>query len=190
MNINNIIEKINDYIKNPKEIYRKPKRIIENFLSKLKRSWNWFYRSWNMYDWDATYLINMMVYKLKDIRYQLDVVDSDFVDLRHQPTREYEEYYDSDNNLVKVEKTEDRLASLDKSIEIGERILKDDYIHYTPEIQKWFDEHRIFDDIYNSMPEDLNEKMMKIHDESEYNRKKDIEDFFNIIRDNFIFWWS
>ena len=162
----------------PKEIYKKPIRKIKNFFNNLKRSSRWFLRMWNNYDWDGEFLIIMIVHKLKDIRYQLDIVDSWFVDLRHQPD------YNStgDNNL-----TVDRLESLDKAIEIGERIIADDYIKYTPRIEEWFDG---IGDITVPMPEDLREELKLLYIESEEKLNKDKEDFFNIIRDNHIMWWS
>lgn len=98
-------------------------RYIENVFLNLKRSTRWFFRMWNNYDWDYVFLIEVMVHKMKDMRYQFDHLDADFVDLRHQPVGtpssqtgacdEYEQY-------------EDQLVGLDKAIELGEEIIKGD----------------------------------------------------------------
>lgn len=172
----NIKEWFSDF--DTKEIYRKPIRKINEFYHKFKRSSKWFARMWNNPDWDFDYLIIMIVLKLKDMRHQLDVVDADFVDLRHQP----KDILDSDS-----EDTTDVLKGLDQAIEIGERIIKNDYCQYTPRIKKWFDEHNIFDE---SMPDDLHEEFKKLCNEADKNEENDRNEFFNLIRDNHKYWWS
>lgn len=172
----NIKEWFSDF--DAKEIYRKPIRKINEFYHKFKRSSKWFVRMWNNPDWDFDYLIIMIVLKLKDMRHQLDVVDADFVDLRHQP----KDIMDSDS-----EDTMDVLKGLDQAIEIGERIIENDYIKSTPRLKKWFDEHSIFDE---SMPDDLHEEFKKICNEADENEANDRMEFFNLIRDNHKYWWS
>lgn len=147
------------------------------FYKKLSRSCKWAKRMWNNPDWDYEYMIEMMVYKLKDIQYQLDVVDSDFVDLRHQPKTIGDENGE----------TVDHLESLDKAIELGEKLLEDKYgTDYPEDIKKWFDEHGHF----SKLPDELNKKYWKYLDESYRQEKNDRNEFFNIIRDNHEKWWS
>ena len=57
---------------------------IKHFFSKFRRSCVWFKRMWNNYDFDYNYLMEVIVWKMKDMLYQLDVVAKEFVDLRHQ----------------------------------------------------------------------------------------------------------
>ncbi len=134
---------------------------------------------WNNYDWDYTCLIEMMVDKMKDMRYQLDVIDKDFVDLRHQP--EFHGPNDTDYNIV------DELAGLDRAIELGEKILKDDYIQYTPEIQEWMDNHSFLAD---EVPEDLRKQLNEMREKSEIEEQNDRKMFFDTIRDEHQKWWS
>lgn len=157
-------------------------RTVRNFLRKLKRSTKWFIRMWNNYDWEGEYLIDVMVYKMKDIRYQLEVLDRDFVDLRHQPIIEH----------GKTVGTEDHLAGLDKAIELGERILKDEYYSETrsPEVQKWFDEHGFCSIGREKMPDDIREKWLEEGKTATENERKDKDEFFKTVRDNFGMWWS
>lgn len=159
-----------------KKLYRNIRRIYHNFV----RSSKWFIRMWNNYDWDHYYLLLMIVDKMKDMRYQLDVVDSSFVDLRHQPAS-----MDSTES-----DTVDNLAGLDKAIEIGERLLVDDYLEYTPNVQKWLDEHGYICNGKNKMPDELRKEWLKCHEKEVKKRKKDINDFFNTIKKEHTKWWS
>ena len=84
---------------------------IKYFFQRLKRSCKWFVRMWNNHDFDYNYLMEVMVWKMKDILYQLDVVDKEFVDLRHQD-------HCKDNGY-----DGDMLKSLEECIEIGERLI-------------------------------------------------------------------
>ena len=59
----------------------KPFYELRKTIYKLKRSCRWFVRTWNNYDWDYDYLIQMMVSKMEDMRYQFDVTDKNFIDL-------------------------------------------------------------------------------------------------------------
>ena len=72
----------------------KPFYELRKTIYKLKRSCRWFVRTWNNYDWDYDYLIQMMVSKKEDMRYQFDVTDKNFIDLRHQPISFNEENTD------------------------------------------------------------------------------------------------
>ena len=156
------------------------KRTVENFILNFIKSSKWFIRMWNNHDWDGDFLIEMMVYKMKDIRYQLDVRDRWFVDLRHQPK--------NIDDKGESSETEDHLEGLDKAIEIGERIIKNDYVEYTPSVKKWFDEHDFFSN--EKMPDDIHKQWRKCHDIADKRERKDRKDFFNIIRDNNQLWWS
>lgn len=106
-----------DIIDNPREIYNKPRREFRIFCENFKRSSRWFVRAWNDSDVLMRFLVPMIVYKLKDMRYQFDVIDAGFVDLRHQPTGDYTGE-DSDYE------TEDHLKELDMAIELGEELMK------------------------------------------------------------------
>lgn len=159
-----------------KSLYKKVKQFFERF----SRSCKWFVRMWGNYDWDHEYLIEMMLYKLKDMRYQLDVKDSWFVDLRHQPVN-FTHPDDSDYE------TTDNLAGLDKAIELGERILKHDYIQYPPDIQEWYDTHNMFED---KMSESMRKKLMRVYKKSDYDEQKDRRLFFDIIKKEHQKWWS
>lgn len=172
-NIMNVFENIKECVS-----YFEPIRKIKQFWWQFKRSSKWFVRMWNNPDYDFDYFIEMIVLKMKDMRYQLDVIDADFVDLRHQPKG----VCCSDS-----EDTIDNLQSLDKAIEIGERIMKNDYNKYTPRLNKWFDKYGFNIDI---MPDDLRKELLKIYKEADENEKNDRDEFFNIIRDNHIYWWS
>ena len=168
------IKKLSSIITTPfRFVYRK----VKHFFERLSRSFKWAKRMWNNHDWDYDYIIIMIVDKLKDMRYQFDVVDIEHVDLRHQPVD-----FNQDND-----ETVDHLKELDEVIEIGERIIKGEYINYTPEIQKWYDENGYFS---KKMPDDLNKKLMEIYKESDEKELKDRNDFFNLIRDNHQKWWS
>lgn len=152
------------------------------FWNNLCRSTKWFIRMWNNYDWDDAFLIKTIVYKLKDMQYQLDVIDKSFVDLRHQPDRLHAPN-DTDYNII------DMLAELDKAIEIGERILNNDYIKYPPELEEWHNEHGYFN--YNiKMPENLKNIERLCFDKAEEQEQQDRKDFFNIIKEHHQKWWS
>ena len=97
----NFIQKIFDKIKIPF-------RFIRNQYYNFLRSYKWFIRMWNNHDWDDGFLIQMMVDKMKDMRYQLDVKDKWFVNLRDQPL-----------SFENQEERIDCIAGLDKAIEIG-----------------------------------------------------------------------
>lgn len=122
----------------------------------------------------------MMVDKMKDIRYQLDVRDKNFVDLRHQPKSFTDE----------CDETIDILKSLDDAIEIGERIINDDYVVYTDDLDKWFEKSDISDIIHRQMPKSLRDELDTCYEIANNKKNKDIEDFFNLIKNNFENWWS
>lgn len=159
-----------------------PIRKINNFCDNLKRSTKWFFRMWNNYDWDHEYLIETILYKLKDMRYQFDNVDIKHVDLRHQPSGEFIGE-DIDSDLLTV----DNLEGLDRAIALGEKIRTYDYVKLTPEIEKWNDEHSFFTD---KMPEDMHNTLMEIYEMAEIDEKNDRDEFFNLIRNNHLLWWS
>lgn len=106
-----------DIINDPREIYKTPRREFRIFCENFKRSSKWFVRAWNDSDVLMRFIVPMIVYKLKDMRYQFDVIDAGFVDLRHQPTGNYTGE-DSDYE------TEDHLKELDMAIELGEELMK------------------------------------------------------------------
>lgn len=164
-----------DFLKDMKDMMTSSIFKLKSFINKIKRSTKWFCRTWNNYDWDYIYLIIMIVDKLKDMRYQFDIIDSDNVDLRHQPS----EFGESD--------VVDRLEQLDRVIEIGERLIKDDYTQYTPELNEWFESNDIFD---NDTPKEISDKLDIIHKDAEIRRMNDIQEFFNLMRDYHEYWWS
>lgn len=149
---------------------------IDNFYRKFRRSCKWFIRMWNNEDWDSHYLIEMILYKLKDMQYQFDILDSNFIDLRHQPKNVDED----------CEEFEDHLSGLDESIKIGERLYKSEYIEYPPEIEEWFKNHSVIDEI----PHKINNKLNKIYSDADKREKLDNKKFFNLIRDEHNKWWS
>ena len=103
---------------------------MKRFFNSLRRSCRWFKRMWNNYDFDDGYLIEVIVWKMKDMLYQLDVLDSDFVDLRNQQHCKDNGY---DGDLLK---------SLEECIEIGERLIEDDYVIYPDAVKEWRSEHK------------------------------------------------
>ena len=153
---------------------------IRNFWYNLSRSTKWFVRMWSNHDYDDFFLIQMIVYKMEDMRFQFDVRDKWFVDLRHQPDK-FHSPNDKSYNII------DCLDGLDKSIDLGNNILKGDYIHYTPEVQSWFDTHNFLKD---KMPDDIRNQYKEIMDNAEKEEQQDRKNFFNIIRDNHQMWWS
>ena len=147
---------------------------IRNFFWKLRRSCIWFKRMWNNHDFDDGYLIEVIVWKLKDMLYQLDVVDSWFVDLRHQ------EHY-KDNGY-----DGDMLKSMEECIEIGERLIADDYIVYPEEVEEWISRYGLLE----KMPEDLHKLLFESYDESEKRKNEDNNKFFDIMKKHHWGWWS
>ena len=148
---------------------------MKNFFIKLKRSCRWFKRMWNNHDFDDGYLIEMIVWKMKDMLYQLDIVDSNFVDLRNQ-----EHYKDNGYNG-------DLIKSLEECIEIGERLLKDDYVEYPNIVKEWLSKHSIFNDV---MPDDIHKLFRESLDIADKHRKEDDEKFFDIMKKYHCGWWS
>lgn len=147
---------------------------MKRFFNNLRRSCRWFKRMWNNYDFDDGYLIEVIVWKMKDMLYQLDVLDGDIVDLRHQE-------HCKDNGY-----DGDMLKSLEECIEIGERLIADDYIVYPDEVKNWLSEHNINE----KMPENIIELMAECYHESEWRKSEDNEKFFNLIKKYHWGWWS
>ena len=150
---------------------------IKNFFIKFRRSCKWFKRMWDNHDYDYSFLLKTIVWKMKDMLYQLDVVDRDIVDLRNQV-----QYKDNGYNG-------DLLKSLEDCIEIGERIIEDDYITYTDipdNVKEWLSKHSILE----KMPEDLNKILLELYNEADKKKEDDIERFFNIFKNNYTGWWS
>ena len=147
---------------------------IRNFFVKLKRSCKWFRRMWDNHDFDDGYLMQVIVWKMKDMLYQLDVVDRKFVDLRNQ-----EHYKDNgyDGDLIK---------SLEECIEIGERLLKDDYMIYPEVVDEWFAKHGYVEE----MPEDIRKLFIDACKEADVRRSEDNEKFFDIMKKHHWGWWS
>ena len=147
---------------------------IKNFFVKLKRSCKWFKRMWNNHDFDDSYLMQVIVWKMKDMLYQLDVLDSDIVDLRNQ-----EHYKDNgyDGDLIK---------SLEECIEIGERLIEDDYTIYPEVVDEWFETHGHLE----KMPEDIRKLFMDACREAEVRRSEDNEKFFDTMKKHHYGWWS
>lgn len=159
-----------------------PIRWVRHTIDRLHNSSKWFIRMWNNYDWDYYFLFEMMVMKLKDMRYQLDVVDADFVDLRHQPVKGGTKPGDEDYE------EQDCLAGLDKVIEIGERILKDDYTHYPEKLENFMETRGIFE--FGFPNNELRDMFIKACQDAELEKKKDIKEFFETIRTEHENWWS
>ena len=147
---------------------------MKRFFNNLRRSCRWFKRMWNNYDFDDGYLIEVIVWKMKDMLYQLDVLDSDIVDLRYQEHCKDNGY---DGDLLK---------SLEECIEIGERLIADDYIIYTEIVEKWKSEHKWSDD----MPDDIRKLLMDSYEDAERRKTEDNEKFFNLIKKYHWGWWS
>ena len=147
---------------------------IKNFFCKLRRSCRWFRRMWDNHDFDDGYLLEVMIWKMKDMLYQLDVVDKRFVDLRNQ-----EHYKDNgyDGDLIK---------SLEECIEIGERLLADDYDIHPDVVNEWFATHKVTEE----MPEDIRKLFIESCREADKRRLEDNEKFFDIMKKNHWGWWS
>ena len=112
---------------------------------------------------------------MKDMRYQFDYIDAKFVDLRHQPS------YNDSNIII------DRIAELDKAIEVGERLLDDDYLIQHPDVEKWLNENQL---LPIKMPDDIKTKFMKAYHDAKDAREKDNILFFNLISQNHDKWWT
>lgn len=148
---------------------------IKHFFSKFRRSCVWFKRMWNNYDFDYNYLMEVIVWKMKDMLYQLDVIDKKYVDLRYQE-------HCKDNGY-----NGDMLKSLEECIEIGERLIADDYVKYPDAVEDWFLKHNTLND---ELPEDIRKLMREAFDESEKRKDEDNEMFFNIMKKYHYDWWS
>lgn len=147
---------------------------MKRFFNNLRRSCRWFKRMWNNYDFDDGYLIEVIVWKMKDMLYQLDVLDSDIVDLRYQEHCKDNGY---DGDLLK---------SLEECIEIGERLIADDYIIYPEIVEKWKSEHKWSDD----MPDDIRKLLMDSYEDAERRKTEDNEKFFDTMKKYHWGWWS
>lgn len=147
---------------------------MRRFFNNLRRSCRWFKRMWNNYDFDDGYLIEVIVWKMKDMLYQLDVLDSDIVDLRNQEHCKDNGY---DGDLLK---------SLEECIEIGERLIADDYIIYPDIVEEWKSEHKWSD----AMPDDIRKLLMDSYEDAERRKLEDNEKFFDIMKKHHWGWWS
>jgi hypothetical protein len=119
--------------------------------------------------------MEVIVWKMKDMLYQLDVVDKDIVDLRNQE-------HCKDNGY-----NGDMLKSLEECIKIGERLIADDYVKYHDAVVDWFLKH---DSLNDELTEEISELMRKAFDEAEKLKNEDNEKFFNIIKKHRYDWWS
>ena len=147
---------------------------MRRFFNNLKRGCRWLKRMWNNYDFDDGYLIEVIVWKMKDMLYQLDVLDRRFVDLRNQQLYKDNGY---DGDLIK---------SLEECIEIGERLIKDDYIIYPDIVEEWMAKHKWNDE----MPDDVRKLLMDSYKHADRRRLEDNEKFFDIMKKHHWGWWS
>lgn len=147
---------------------------MRRFFNNLKRGCRWLKRMWNNYDFDDGYLIEVIVWKMKDMLYQLDVLDRRFVDLRNQQLYKDNGY---DGDLIK---------SLEECIEIGERLIKDDYIIYPDIVEEWMAKHKWNDE----MPDDVRKLLMDSYEDADRRRLEDNEKFFDIMKKHHWGWWS
>lgn len=147
---------------------------IRNFFVNLRRSCKWFKRMWGNYDFDDSYLMQVIVWKMKDMLYQFDVVDSDIVDLRNQ-----EHLKDNGYNG-------DLIKSLEECIELGERLIEDDYTIYPEVVDEWFATHGYL----KKMPEDIRKLFMDACREADVRRSEDNEKFFDIMKKHHYGWWT
>ena len=129
---------------------------------------------WDNHDFDDGYLMQVIVWKMKDMLYQLDVVDRDIVDLRHQPHCTDNGY---DGDLIK---------SLEECIEIGERIIADDYLKNSDVVDEWFETHKFTD----KMPEDISKLFKEACHNAEKRRSEDNEKFFDTMKKYHWGWWT
>jgi hypothetical protein len=118
--------------------------------------------------------MQVIVWKMKDMLYQLDVVDKRFVDLRNQ-----EHYKDNGYNG-------DLIKSLEECIEIGERLISDDYLKEPDVVKDWY----LKNGFSKSMPEDIRRIFLESCNEAENKRKEDNEKFFEIMKKHHWGWWS
>ena len=79
------------------------------------------------------------------------------------------------------------IKSLEDCIEIGERLIADDYVKYHDVVVDWFLKH---DSLNDELPEYIKELMGKAFDESERKKEEDNEMFFNIMKKYHYDWWS
>ena len=147
---------------------------MRRFFNNLKRGCRWLKRMWNNYDFDDGYLIEVIVWKMKDMLYQLDVLDRSFVDLRNQQLYKDNGY---DGDLIK---------SLEECIEIGERLIKDDYIIYPDIVEEWMAKHKWNDE----MPDDVRKLLMDSYEDADRRRLEDNEKIFDIMKKHHWGWWS
>ena len=153
----------------------KIKSKIKYFFQRMKRSCKWFVRMWNNHDFDYNYLMEVIVWKMKDMIYQLDFIDKNIVDLRHQEHRKDNGY---DGDLLK---------SLEECIEIGERLIEDDYVNYPSIVEDWFSNH---DSLNDDIPKDIKKLMYESFEDAEKRKNEDNEKFFNIMKTHRYDWWS
>lgn len=147
---------------------------MKRFFNNLRRSCRWFKRMWNNYDFDDGYLIEVIVWKMKDMLYQLDVLDSNVVDLRNQQHCKDNGY---DGDLLK---------SMEECIEIGERLIEDDYVIYPDAVKEWQSEHKWTD----VMPDDIRKLLMDSYEDAERRKLEDNEKFFDVMKKYHCGWWS
>ena len=129
---------------------------------------------WNNHDYDYVYLNQVIVWKMKDMLYQLDVIDRDFIDLRHQEIYKDNGY---DGDLIK---------SLEECIEIGERLLADDYLIKPDIVKEWFSNNGFLE----KMPDDIRGLFNEANIEAEKRRQEDNDKFFDIMKKHHWGWWS
>jgi hypothetical protein len=147
---------------------------IKNFFRNLRRSCRWFKRMWNNYDFGDDYLIEVIVWKMKDMLYQFDVIDKNIVDLRDQQLYKDNGY---DGDLIK---------SLEECIEIGERLLEDDYVIYPDIVKDWKSKHSFSE----KMPDEIRTLAIKAFTESFNRQIEDNNKFFDIIKKHHWGWSS
>ena len=78
------------------------------------------------------------------------------------------------------------IKSLEECIEIGERIIADEYDNYPDDVEKWFAEHSLSE----TMPEDIHKLFMKSIDDADKLKDEDNEKFFDIMKKHHWGWWS
>ena len=130
---------------------------------------------WNNYDFDDTYLIQTIVWKMEDMLHQLDVEDSWFIDLRHQDCCEDSDY------------GEDKIKSLEDCIEIGNRLIEDEYVKFPYVVEDWFSKHSLIDEV---MPEDVHKLFIDACVDADKRKEEDNEKFFDIMKKHHWGWWS
>lgn len=123
--------------------------------SKFKHSTKWFFRMWNNHDYDYEYINEMILYKLNDIN-----------ECYH---KHYNEYCKDINDMITI----------------GNRIVANDYVHYTKRLRDWYDTHDIFSSDW-SLPDELREESDAIHQKAAEDETNDRNDFYNLILDESI----